>query len=133
MRRWKIKTTPRTSPACCIRMTPPIQGRELRLRQEYFLVSSTVQDILNRHYQLHKTYDNLADKIAIHLNDTHPVLSIPELMRLLIDEHKFSWDNAFEVCCQVFSYTNHTLMSEALETGLSIWAKFCRAVSANHL
>ena len=75
-----------------------------------------MQDILNRHYQLHKTYDNLADKIAIHLNDTHPVLSIPELMRLLIDEHKFSWDNAFEVCCQVFSYTNHTLMSEALET-----------------
>lgn len=75
-----------------------------------------MQDILSRHYQLHKTYDNLADKIAIHLNDTHPVLSIPELMRLLIDEHKFSWDDAFEVCCQVFSYTNHTLMSEALET-----------------
>lgn len=91
-------------------------GRELRLRQEYFLVSATVQDILSRHYQLHKTYANLADKIAIHLNDTHPVLSIPELMRLLIDEHKFSWDEAFEVTCQVFSYTNHTLMSEALET-----------------
>ncbi len=70
-------------------------GRELRLRQEYFLVSATVQDILSRHYMLHKTYDNLADKIAIHLNDTHPVLSIPELMRLLIDEHKFSWDEAF--------------------------------------
>ena len=91
-------------------------GRELRLRQEYFLVSATVQDILSRHYMLHKTFDNLADKIAIHLNDTHPVLSIPELMRLLIDEHKFSWDEAFEVTCQVFSYTNHTLMSEALET-----------------
>ena len=91
-------------------------GRELRLRQEYFSVSSTIQDILSRHYQLHKTYDNPADKIAIHLNDTHPVLSIPEMMRLLIDEHQFSWDDAFEVCCQVFSYTNHTLMSEALET-----------------
>ena len=91
-------------------------GRELRLRQEYFLVSATVQDILSRHYMLHKTYDNLAGKIAIHLNDTHPVLSIPELMRLLIDEHKFSWDEAFEVTSQVFSYTNHTLMSEALET-----------------
>uniref|UniRef100_UPI003075CBC5 glycogen/starch/alpha-glucan phosphorylase n=1 Tax=Salmonella enterica TaxID=28901 RepID=UPI003075CBC5 len=76
-------------------------GRELRLRQEYFLVSSTIQDILSRHYQLHTTYDNLADKIAIHLNDTHPVLSIPEMMRLLIDEHQFSWDDAFEVCCQV--------------------------------
>ena len=91
-------------------------GRELRLRQEYFLVSATIQDILSRHYQLHKTYANLAEKTAIHLNDTHPVLSIPELMRLLIDEHKFSWDDAFEVTCQVFSYTNHTLMSEALET-----------------
>ncbi|OQP35614.1 MULTISPECIES: glycogen phosphorylase [Pantoea] len=91
-------------------------GRELRLRQEYFLVSATVQDILNRHWQMHKTWANLADKIAIHLNDTHPVLAIPELMRLLIDEHKFSWDDAFEVTCQVFSYTNHTLMSEALET-----------------
>lgn len=91
-------------------------GRELRLRQEYFLVSATVQDILNRHWQMHKTWANLADKIAIHLNDTHPVLAIPELMRLLIDEHKFTWDDAFEVTCQVFSYTNHTLMSEALET-----------------
>ncbi|MGK3136947.1 glycogen phosphorylase [Pantoea trifolii] len=91
-------------------------GRELRLRQEYFLVSSTVQDILNRHWQMHETWDNLPDKIAIHLNDTHPVLAIPELMRLLIDEQKFSWDDAFEVTCQVFSYTNHTLMTEALET-----------------
>ena len=91
-------------------------GRELRLRQEYFLVSATVQDILNRHYTTHHTYDNLADKIAIHLNDTHPVLSIPELMRLLIDEHKFEWLAAWETVTRVFSYTNHTLMPEALET-----------------
>ncbi|WP_312240496.1 glycogen phosphorylase [Pantoea sp.] len=91
-------------------------GRELRLRQEYFLVSATVQDILNRHWQMHHSWENLADKIAIHLNDTHPVLAIPELMRLLIDEYKFSWDEAFDVTCRVFSYTNHTLMSEALET-----------------
>jgi glycogen phosphorylase len=91
-------------------------GRELRLRQEYFLVSATVQDILSRHWAMHQTFDNLADKIAIHLNDTHPVLSIPEMMRLLIDEHKFSWIDAWEVVQQVFSYTNHTLMSEALET-----------------
>ncbi|MFL4557037.1 glycogen phosphorylase [Yersinia kristensenii] len=91
-------------------------GRELRLRQEYFLVSATVQDILSRHWTMHHTFDNLADKIAIHLNDTHPVLSIPEMMRLLIDEHKFSWMDAWDVVQQVFSYTNHTLMSEALET-----------------
>ncbi len=91
-------------------------GRELRLRQEYFLVSATVQDILSRHWAMHQTFDNLADKIAIHLNDTHPVLSIPEMMRLLIDEHKFSWMEAWDVVQQVFSYTNHTLMTEALET-----------------
>ncbi len=65
---------------------------------------------------MHHTFNNLADKIAIHLNDTHPVLSIPEMMRLLIDEHKFTWMDAWDVVQQVFSYTNHTLMSEALET-----------------
>jgi len=91
-------------------------GRELRLRQAYFLASATIQDILNRHYMLHKTWDNLAGKVAIHLNDTHPVLSIPELMRVLIDEHKFSWEKAWDITSQIFSYTNHTLMSEALET-----------------
>lgn len=91
-------------------------GRELRLRQEYFLVSATVQDILHHHWQTHHTLENLAEKIAIHLNDTHPVLSIPELMRLLIDDHKFTWENAWSIVVQVFSYTNHTLMSEALET-----------------
>ncbi|PVF10897.1 glycogen phosphorylase, partial [Yersinia pestis] len=79
-------------------------------------VSATVQDILNRHWAMHHTFNNLADKIAIHLNDTHPVLSIPEMMRLLIDEHKFTWMDAWDVVQQVFSYTNHTLMSEALET-----------------
>ena len=91
-------------------------GRELRLRQEYFLVSATVQDILHRHWVMHETFDNLADRIAIHLNDTHPVLAIPELMRVLIDDAKFAWEDAFDVACQVFSYTNHTLMQEALET-----------------
>ncbi len=91
-------------------------GRELRLRQEYFLVSATVQDILKRHWTVYRTFENLADKIAIHLNDTHPVLSIPELMRLLIDEHKYSWLQAWETAEKIFSYTNHTLMTEALET-----------------
>lgn len=91
-------------------------GRELRLLQEYFLVSATLQDILSGHWMAYETYDNLASKIAIHLNDTHPVLAIPELMRLLIDIHHFTWEDAWLVTCQVFSYTNHTLMSEALET-----------------
>ncbi len=91
-------------------------GRELRLRQEYFLVSATIQDIFHRHWQTHHTLDNLADKIAIHLNDTHPVLSIPEFMRILIDEHDYAWEDAWDIVVQVFSYTNHTLMSEALET-----------------
>ena len=91
-------------------------GRELRLRQEYFLVSATIQDIFHRHLLMYKTIDNIADKVAVHLNDTHPVLSIPELMRVLIDEYQFSWLSAWEVVEKVFSYTNHTLMNEALET-----------------
>ena len=91
-------------------------GRELRLRQEYFLVSASLQDILRRHLRTHGTLDNLADKVAIHLNDTHPALAIPELMRILIDLHGYSWQNAWDVTRRIFSYTCHTLMSEALET-----------------
>jgi len=91
-------------------------GRELRLRQEYFLVSASLQDILRRHLRTHGTLDNLADKVAIHLNDTHPALAIPELMRILIDLHDYSWQNAWDVTRRIFSYTCHTLMSEALET-----------------
>ena len=93
-------------------------GRELRLRQEYFLVSASLQDILRRHLRTHGTLDNLADKVAIHLNDTHPALAIPELMRILIDLHGYSWQNAWDVTRRIFSYTCHTLMSEALETWL---------------
>lgn len=91
-------------------------GRELRLRQEYFLVSASLQDILRRHLRTHGTLDNLADKVAIHLNDTHPALAIPELMRILIDLHGYSWQNAWDATRRIFSYTCHTLMSEALET-----------------
>ena len=91
-------------------------GRELRLRQEYFLVSASLQDILRRHLRTHGTLDNLADKVAIHLNDTHPALAIPELMRILIDLRGYSWQNAWDVTRRIFSYTCHTLMSEALET-----------------
>nr|WP_314265776.1 glycogen/starch/alpha-glucan family phosphorylase [uncultured Moellerella sp.] len=91
-------------------------GRMLRLQQEYFLVSASVQDILQRHEKLHHGFENLKDSIAIHLNDTHPVLAIPELMRQLIDQYGFNWDDAWAQTQCIFSYTNHTLMSEALET-----------------
>ncbi|OOF84580.1 glycogen phosphorylase [Rodentibacter ratti] len=91
-------------------------GRELRLRQEYFLVSASLQDIIRRHKRVHNSLDNLADKVAIHLNDTHPALAIPELMRILVDEEGFEWEKAWDITCSIFSYTCHTLMSEALET-----------------
>jgi len=91
-------------------------GRELRLRQEYFFVSASLQDIVARHLAEHGTLDNLADRIAIHLNDTHPAVGVPELMRLLVDVHGMGWDAAWDQCRRVFSYTNHTLMPEALET-----------------
>jgi glycogen phosphorylase len=91
-------------------------GKELRLRQEYFFVSATMQDIIRRYLKKHGTFDALADKIAVHLNDTHPALAVPELMRLLVDEHKLHWDDAWQLCTRIFSYTNHTLMAEALET-----------------
>jgi starch phosphorylase len=91
-------------------------GRELRLRQEYFFVSASLQDILRRYLLSNTGFDALADKVAIHLNDTHPALAVPELMRLLMDEHGLSWERAWGACLKIFSYTNHTLMDEALET-----------------
>ena len=91
-------------------------GRELRLRQEYFLVSASLQDIIKRHKRTHGTIDNLADKVAIHLNDTHPALAIPELMHILVDQEGFEWKKAWDMARRIFSYTCHTLMSEALET-----------------
>ncbi len=91
-------------------------GRELRLRQEYFFTSASIQDILARHLAEHGRLTNLSDKVAIHLNDTHPAIGVAELMRLLVDEHHFGWLAAWAVTKKVFSYTNHTLMPEALET-----------------
>ena len=93
-----------------------LSGRELRLRQEYFFVSASVQDLVRRYLRTHASFERLADKVSIHLNDTHPVLAIPELMRVLIDEHRLPWAQAWALCQKVFSYTNHTLMHEALET-----------------
>ena len=91
-------------------------GRELRLRQEYFFTSASIQDILARHQAENGRLTNLSDKVAIHLNDTHPAIGVAELMRLLVDENGFGWHGAWAITKKVFSYTNHTLMPEALET-----------------
>ena len=91
-------------------------GRELRLKQEFFLVSASLQDMLARHLEEHRTLDNLGAHACVHLNDTHPALAVPELMRLLVDEHGLGWEQAWAQTQQVVSYTNHTLMPEALET-----------------
>jgi len=92
-----------------------ISGKRLRLKQQYLLVSASLQSILQNHKKHYKTLENLADKVAIHINDTHPALCVPELMRLLMDENGFGWDRAWEITCKTLSYTNHTVMSEALE------------------
>jgi starch phosphorylase len=92
------------------------RGRELRLRQEYFFVSASLQDLLRRYFKTHTGVQQLPEKIAIHLNDTHPAIAIPELMRLLVDIHHIPWTVAWRLCSRIFSYTNHTLMPEALET-----------------
>lgn len=90
-------------------------GQELRLKQEYFLVSATIQDAIRRHLVNHPNLDNLADKVVFQLNDTHPALAIVELMRLLIDDYSYSWSNAWTITSHCFAYTNHTLLPEALE------------------
>ncbi|MBI3581489.1 MAG: glycogen/starch/alpha-glucan phosphorylase [Nitrospinae bacterium] len=91
------------------------EGRELRLKQQYFLVCATLQDIVRRHEKHNKSFDNFPEMVAIQLNDTHPVLSIPELMRILVDKNGYDWDAAWDLTVRTFGYTNHTLMPEALE------------------
>jgi len=91
-------------------------GQELRLRQEFFFASASLQDLIRRHISQFGTIQTLADKVAIQLNDTHPAIGVAELMRLLVDEHGVSWDEAWRITVGCFSYTNHTLLPEALET-----------------
>lgn len=91
------------------------QGKSLRLKQQYFLVSASVQNIVAKHLKRYGTLENLSEKVAIHINDTHPTLAIPELMRILIDEHGFEWERAWDIVTNTVAYTNHTVMSEALE------------------
>lgn len=92
-----------------------IEGKSLRLRQQYFLVSASIQDILSRHLRHYNTLENLPEKVAIHINDTHPTLAIPELMRFLLDECGYTWEKAWEIVKGTVAYTNHTIMPEALE------------------
>ncbi len=91
------------------------EGKSLRLKQQYLLVSAALQDIVNDHEKRYGSLDSLPDKAAIHINDTHPALCVPELMRILIDERGYSWDSAWSIVTRTVAYTNHTVMSEALE------------------
>ena len=92
------------------------EGKLLRLSQQYFLVSASIQSIIRDHMAVYGRLDNLPDKVAIHINDTHPALCVPELMRILIDDYFFTWDQAWSIVTRTVSYTNHTVMPEALET-----------------
>ena len=92
-----------------------IEGKRLRLKQQYLLVSASLQSILKNHIKNYGNLNTLPDKVAIHINDTHPALCVPELMRILMDEYSYGWDEAWGITCRTLSYTNHTVMSEALE------------------
>ena len=91
------------------------EGKSLRLKQQYFLVSASIQDIVQRHLRHYSTMENFAEKNAVHINDTHPTLAIPELMRILLDECGYGWDDAWQIVTSTTAYTNHTVMKEALE------------------
>ncbi len=91
------------------------EGKSLRLRQQYFLCAASIGDIVNQHMSVYGTLDNLHEKVAIHINDTHPTLAIPELMRILLDDCGYSWDKSWHIVTNTFAYTNHTVMPEALE------------------
>jgi len=93
-----------------------IEGKILRIKQQYFLVSASAQNIVNDHYKKYNTLNNFCDKVAIHINDTHPALIIPELMRIFMDEYNCSWEKSWQLVTNSVSYTNHTVLQEALET-----------------
>ena len=109
-------------------------GQELRLRQEYFFTSASLQDILRRHRQQYGVFENLPDKVAVQLNDTHPAVGVAELMRLLMDDHGLAFAEAWDLTRRTIGYTNHTLLPEALETlaGAAVRAA-AAAAHADHL
>ena len=92
-----------------------LEGKALRLRQQYFMCAASIGDIVMRHMNIYGTLENLPDKVAIHVNDTHPTLAIPELMRILLDDCGYDWNKSWDIVCRTFAYTNHTVMAEALE------------------
>ena len=92
------------------------EGKTLRLRQQYFFVSASIQNIIQRHLETYPNLDNFHKKNAIHINDTHPTFAIPELMRIFIDEHGYVWEKAWDIVTKTIAYTNHTILPEALET-----------------
>ena len=92
-----------------------LQGKSLRLRQQYFMCAASIGDIVNNHMNVYGTLDNLHEKVAIHINDTHPTLASPELMRILLDDCGYTWEDAWNIVTKTFAYTNHTVMPEALE------------------
>lgn len=92
-----------------------LEGKSLRLRQQYFFCAASIGDIVNNHMSVYGTLDNLHEKVAIHINDTHPTLAIPELMRVLLDDCGYTWEKAWHIVTNTFAYTNHTVMAEALE------------------
>lgn len=91
-------------------------GKELRLVQQYFFVTCSLKDIIRRYGKMNQGWESFPEKVAIQLNDTHPAIAVPELMRILVDEEQLTWEKAWSICSRVFSYTNHTLLPEALET-----------------
>ena len=91
------------------------EGRELRLKQEYFFVSATLQDVIRRYKKTQRNFDKFTDKVTMQLNDTHPAIAIPELMRLLVDQEGLGWEESWEITVKTFGYTNHTILPEALE------------------
>ncbi|MDR3217336.1 MAG: glycogen/starch/alpha-glucan phosphorylase [Clostridiaceae bacterium] len=92
-----------------------VEGKSLRLKQQYFFVSASIQSIIKSHFKYNSSLDNLPECVAIHINDTHPTLCIPELMRVLLDEYGYNWEDAWKITTETISYTNHTVMAEALE------------------
>ena len=91
------------------------EGKELRIKQQYFFISASLQQLVKNHYREFGTLENFSEHVALHINDTHPAMGVAELMRLLVDEYGYGWDKAWEITTKTFAYTNHTIMAEALE------------------